>query len=87
MRDISTSGYYEGDKNQYGREEYSKTTKNHQKLTTNRIRKAPYLAQYTKIGIVIKRFRIATFTDLDHGQFVLKLSGHLSFIILHLCTK
>ena len=28
-------------------------------------RKAPYLAQYTKIGKVIKRFRTAAFADLD----------------------
>ena len=67
--------------------EYSKTTKDHQKLITKRIRKAPYLAQYTKVGKVIKRFRRAAFTDLDQWQFVLKLSGHLSFIILDLCTK
>ena len=66
---------------------YSKTTKNHQKLITKRIRKAPYLAQYTKIYKVIKRFRTAAFTDLDQCQFVLKLSRHLSFIILNLCTK
>ena len=39
--------------------EYSKTTKNHQKLITKRIRKAPYLAQYTKLDKVIKRFRAA----------------------------
>ena len=45
--------------------EYSKTKKNHQKLITKRKRKAPYLAQYTTIGKVIKRFRTATFTDLD----------------------
>ena len=45
--------------------EYSKTKKNHRKLITKRKRKAPYLAQYTKIGKVIKHFRIAAFTDLD----------------------
>ena len=45
--------------------EYSKTTKNHQKLITQRIRDAPYLAQYSKIGKGIKRFRAAAFTDLD----------------------
>ena len=67
--------------------EYSKTTKNHQKLITQRIREAPYLAQNTKIGKVIKRFRTATFTDLDQWQFVLKLLGHLSFIFLDLCTN
>ena len=67
--------------------EYSKTKKNHQKLITKHKRKAPYLAQYTKIGKVIKRFRTAAFTDLDQWQFVLKLSGHVSFIILNLCTK
>ena len=67
--------------------EYSKTTKNHQKLITQRIREAPYLAQYTKIGKVIKLFRTVAFTDLDQWQFVLKLSGHLSFIFLDLCTK
>ena len=39
--------------------EYSKTKKNHQTLITKRIRKAPYLAQYTIIGKVIKRFRTA----------------------------
>ena len=61
--------------------EYSKTTKNHLKLIRKRIRKALYLAQYTKIGKVIKRCR-----DLDRWQFVLKLSEHLSFIILNLCT-
>ena len=51
--------------------EYSTTTKNHQKLITKRIRKAPYLAQYTKIGKVNKRFRTTAFTDLDQWQFVL----------------
>ena len=67
--------------------EYSKTTKNQQKLITKRIRKEPYLAQYTKIGKVIKRFRTAVFDYLDKWQFVLKLYGHLSFIIMNLCTK
>ena len=46
--------------------EYSKTGKNHHKLITKRIRKAPYLAQYTAIGKVIKLFWTAAFTDLDH---------------------
>ena len=50
-------------------------------------RKAPCLAQYTKMGKVIKRFRKAAFTDLDQLQFVLKHSGHVSFIIPNLCTK
>ena len=45
--------------------EYSKTKENHQELITKRKRKAPYLAQYTTIGKVIKRFRTAAFTDLD----------------------
>ena len=45
---------------------YSKTRKNHHKLITKRIHKAPYLAQYTKIGKVIKLFWTADFTDLDH---------------------
>ena len=36
--------------------ESSKTKKNHQKLITKSKRKAPYLARYTKIGKVIKRF-------------------------------
>ena len=67
--------------------EYSKTTKIHQKLITKRIYEVPYLAQYTKIGKVIKRFKTASFTDLDQWQLVLKLSGYLSFIILNLCTK
>ena len=67
--------------------EYSKTKKNHQKLITKRKHKAPYLAKYTKIGKVIKCFRTAAFTDLDQWHFVLKLSGHVSFIILNLCTK
>ena len=66
--------------------EYSKTKKNHKKLITKRIGKAPYLAQYTKIGKVIKSFRTAAFTDLGQWQFVLKLSGHVSFIILNLCV-
>ena len=57
LHDISTSGYYEGEKKTSTVERiYSKTTKNHQKLITKSIRKAPYLAQYTKIGKVIKRF-------------------------------
>ena len=56
-------------------------------MITKRKRKAPYLAQYTKIDKVIKRFRTATFTDLDQWQFVLKLSGHVSFTILNLFTK
>ena len=59
--------------------EYSKTKKNHQKLIIKRKRKAPYLAQYTKIGKVIKCFRTAAFTDLDQWQFVLKLSRHVFF--------
>ena len=58
--------------------EYSKTTKNHQKLITKWIRKAPYLAQYTEIGKLIKRFRTATFTGLDQWELVWKLYGHLS---------
>ena len=66
---------------------YSKTTKNHQKLVTKHIRKALYLAQYTKIGNVIKGFRTAAFTDLDQWQFVLKLYGHLSVIIVNLSIK
>ena len=45
--------------------EYSKITKNHQKLIRKRIRKAPYLAKCTKISKVIKRFQTAAFTDLD----------------------
>ena len=65
--------------------EYSKTMKNHKTLITKRIRKA--LAQYAKIGKDIKRFRTAAFTDFDQWQFVLKLYGHLSFIIMNLCTK
>ena len=56
-------------------------------IDKKRIRKAPYLAQYTKIGKAIKRFRKAALTDLDQCQFVLKVSGHLSFIILNQCTK
>ena len=67
--------------------EYSKTKKNHQKLIRKRKRKAPYLAQCTQIGKVIQRFRTAAFTDLDQWQFVLKLSGHVSFIILNLCIE
>ena len=81
MHDISTSGYYEGEKKLVqSKGNIPKTKKNHQKLITKRKRKAPYLAQYTKIGKVIKRFRTAAFTDLDQWQFVLKLSGHVSFI-------
>ena len=83
----STFGYNEGEKTSTVEREYSKTKKNHQKLITKRKRKAPYLAQYTKIGKVIKRFRTAAFTDLDQWQFVLKLSGHVSCIILNLCAK
>ena len=49
--------------------DYVQTTKNHLKLITKRIRKAPYRAQYTKIGKVIKRFRTAAFTDLDQWPF------------------
>ena len=67
--------------------EYSKTKKNHLKIITKRKRRAPYLAQYTKIGKVIKRIRTAAFTDLDRWHFVLKLSGHVSVIILNLFTK
>ena len=67
--------------------ENSKAKKNHQKLITKRIRKALQLAQYTKLGKVIKCFRRAAFTDPVQWQFVLKLSGHLFFIILNLCTK
>ena len=87
LHDISTSGYYEGEKTSKIEREYSKTKKNHQKLKTKRKRKAPYLAQYTQIGKVTKRFRTAALTDLDQWQFVPKLSGHVSFIILNLCTK
>ena len=65
LHDISTSGYYEGEKTSTIEREYSKTKKNHQKLITKCKRKAPYLVQYTKIGKVIKRFRTAAFTDLD----------------------
>ena len=46
-----------------------------------------HLAQYTKIGIVTKRFRTADFTDLYRLQLVLKHSGRLSVVILYLCTK
>ena len=67
--------------------EYSKTKKNHQKSITKCKRKAPFLEQYTKIGKVIKRFRTAAFTDLDQWLFVLKLFGHVSFIILSLYTN
>ena len=66
--------------------EYSETKKNHQKLITKRKRKVPYLAQYTKISKVIKRFWTAAFTDLDQWQLVLILSGYVSFIILNMCT-
>ena len=74
-------------KNSTVEREYSKTKKNHQKLITKRKRKAPYLTQYTEIDKVIKRFRTATFTDLHQWQFVLKLSGYVSFIILNLFTQ
>ena len=47
LHDISTSGYYEGEKTSTVERECSKTKKNHQKLITKRKRKAPYLAQYT----------------------------------------
>ena len=68
--------------------EFSKTTENHQKLITERILKARYVThQNTKLCEVIKCFRTVSFTDLDQWQFVLKLSGHLSFGILSLCTK
>ena len=60
--------------NQYGRKGVSQNNKN---LITKRIRKAPYLVQYTKIGKVLKRFPRPAFTDLDNWQFVLKYSGHL----------
>ena len=65
LHDISTSGYYEGEKTSTVEREYSRTKKNHQKLITKRKRKAPYLAQYTKICKVIKRFRKVAFIDLD----------------------
>ena len=87
LYDISTSGYYEGEKTSTIEREYSKSKKNHQKFITKRTRRAPYLAQYTSIDKVSKRFRTAAFTDLDQWQFVLKLSGHVSFIVLNLCTK
>ena len=87
LHDISTSGYYEGENTSTTERECCKTKKNHQKLITKRKHKAPYLTQSTKIGKVIKRFRTAAFTDLDQWQFVLKLSGHVSFIILNMCTK
>ena len=54
----------EGRKTSTVEREYSKTTKNHRKLIIKRIRKAPYLAQYTKIGKVTKRFWTAALTDL-----------------------
>ena len=56
-------------------------------MITNRTIKAPYLAQVIEIGKVIKRFRTAALIDLDQWQFVIKLSGHLSLIILNLCTE
>ena len=87
LHDISTFGYYEDEKTSKIEREYSKIKKTHQNLITKRKRKVPYLAQYTKIGKVIKRFRTEAFTDLDQWQFVLKRSGHFSFIILNLCTK
>ena len=87
LHDISNFGYYDGEKTSMVEREYSKTMKNPQKLITKRILKAPYLAQYTKIGEVIKRCRTAAFTDFDQWQFVPKLSGHISHIILNLCTK
>ena len=55
--------------------EYSKTKKNQRKLITKCKRKAPYLAQYTKIGKGIKRFRTAAFTDLDQWKFVKNFLG------------
>ena len=63
------------------------TTKNHQKWLTKGICQASYLVLYTKLGKAIKRFRTAGFTDLDQEQFVLKLSVHLSYNIMDLCTK
>ena len=54
LHDISTSGYVEGKKNSTVERENSKTTKNLKKLITKRTCKAPYLADYTKIGKVIK---------------------------------
>ena len=87
LHDISTSGYHEGEKTSTVEREYSKTKKNHHKLITEGKRKAPYLAKYTKFGKIIKRFRTAAFTDLDQWQIVLKLSGHVSYIILNRCTK
>ena len=87
LHDISTSGYNEGEKTSTVEREYSKTKKNHQKLITKRKGRSPYLAQYTKIGKVIKRFWTAAFTYLNQWQFVLNLSGHVPCIILNLCTK
>ena len=82
------SGYYEDEKISTVEREYSKKKNNYQKLIKkNRKGKAPYLAQYTKIVKVIKRFRTTALTDIDQWQFILKLSGHVSFIILNLCTK
>ena len=86
-RDLYFRALWRWKKNSTVEGKCSKTTKNHHKLIIKRIRKAPYLEQYTEIGKVIKRFRKAAFTDHNQCQFVLKLSGHLSFIILNLCTK
>ena len=83
LHDISTPGK----KTSTAGREYSKTKKNHQKLITKRKRRAPYLAQYTKIGKVCKRVRTAAFTDLDPWQLILKLSVHVLFIILNLIAK
>ena len=87
LHDTSASGDYEVEKTNMVEREYSKITKNHQKLITNRISKAPKLAQYTKIGKVSKHFRTVAISDLTQWQFVLTLSGRLSFIILNLFSK
>ena len=56
---------------QYGeKRKSSKTTKNHQKWITNRVSKAPFLALYTNICKVIKRFRTAVWTGLRQWQLV-----------------
>ena len=63
---------------------YSKTTKNHQKLLTNGLKKALYLSQYTTIGKIIKRNRTVSFSYLHQWHFVLNPLVYLPIIMLNL---
>ena len=70
LHDTSTFKYYESKITGVVEREYSKITKNHQTLLSNRISEAPILAQYRENDKDIKLCGKASTTDLDQWPFV-----------------